>query len=173
MDSFKTSLDTWLKHSLKTTKRYEIKNIMIKKIWVKIIAYVFIVHFFFLEILHWIWTSFFSFLMSLKIKKKNHQIYISIDFKLDFYWMICNFPLKNVQYKKGIFFLLKIANEWYEFHYQYEVMKMEEKKISQNLNITYFDCVTWTFTHLHFTHVKCNLQIFFLSIHASFGLVQQ
>ena len=47
MDSFKTSLDTWLKHSLKTTKRYEIKNIMIKKIWVKIIAYVFIVHFFF------------------------------------------------------------------------------------------------------------------------------
>lgn len=96
-------------------------------------------------------------------KKKNHQIYISIDFKLDFYWMICNFPLKNVQYKKGIFFLLKIANEWYEFHYQYEVMKMEEKKISQNRNITYSDCVTWTFaiTHLHFTHVKCNLQIFY------------
>ena len=119
---------------------------------------------FFLEILHWIWTSFFSFLMSSIIKKKkNHQIYISIDFKLDFYWMICNFPLKNVQYKKGIFFLLKIANEWYEFHSQYEVMKMEEKKISQNRNITYSDCVTWTFaiTHLHFTHVKCNLQIFF------------
>ena len=104
MDSFKTSLDTWLKHSLKTTKRYEIKNIMIKKIWVKIIAYVFIVHFFFLEILHWIWTSFFSFLMSLKIKKKNHQIYISIDFKLRFLLNDMQFSIEKCAIQKGDFF---------------------------------------------------------------------
>lgn len=115
-------------------------------------------HFFFLEILHWIWTSFFSFLMSSIIKKKNHQIYISIDFKLDFYWMICNFPLKYVQYKKGIFFFWKLQMNDMNF-----TINMEEKKISQNRNITYSDCVTWTFaiTHLHFTHVKCNLQIFY------------
>ena len=115
-------------------------------------------HFFFLEILHWIWTSFFSFLMSLKIKKKIIKFtyllilsLISIEWYAIFHWKMCNT-------KRGFFFFWKLQMNDMNF-----TINMEEKKISQNRNITYSDCVTWTFaiTHLHFTHVKCNLQIFY------------
>lgn len=107
MDSFKTSLDTWLKHSLKMTevwnkKHHDLKNMSQDHCICLYCA------FFFSRDSSLNLDFILFFLNVFKNQKKNHQIYISIDFKLDFYWMICNFPLKNVQYKKGIFFFWKL-----------------------------------------------------------------
>lgn len=107
MDSFKTSLDTWLKHSLKMTevwnkKHHDLKNMSQDHCICLYCA------FFFLEILHWIWTSFFSFLMSLKIKKKIIKFtyllilsLISIEWYAIFHWKMCNT-------KRGFFFFWKL-----------------------------------------------------------------